>query len=217
MYRILTRYFDGVSRAQFRKDLDQKNWVILLERDDRTLAGFSTLLCYGAEHEGERLTVIYSGDTIVDRAAWGSSALPRAWIQTVLGLERAEGAERLIWLLIVSGFRTYRFLPVFFREFFPSFDRSASPGTGALVAKLARERFGSDYDAARGVVHFTNPQRLCPELAQIPQRRRSSPHVKFFERRNPGHAAGDELVCLAELSETNLTRAGRRMLGGGLT
>ena len=217
MYRILTRYFDGVDRAQFRKDLDEKNWVILLEQDDGTLAGFSTLLLYGAEHEGERLTVVYSGDTIVDRAAWGSSALPRVWIKTVLGLERAEGAERLIWLLIVSGFRTYRFLPVFFRQFFPCFDRSASPGTVALVAKLARERFGSDYSASRGVVHFTNPQRLCPELAQIPQGRRSSPHVEFFERRNPGHAAGDELVCLAELSEANLTRAGRRMLGGGLT
>jgi hypothetical protein len=30
--------------------------------------------------------------------------------------------------------------------------------------------------------------------------------------RNPGHADGDELVCLAELSDANLTAAGRRMV-----
>jgi hypothetical protein len=29
---------------------------------------------------------------------------------------------------------------------------------------------------------------------------------------NPGHAAGEELACLAELSRANLTRAGLRMI-----
>jgi len=40
------------------------------------------------------------------------------------------------------------------------------------------------------------------------------PHVAFFVRRNPGHARGDELACLCELNESNLTRAGRRMVFG---
>jgi hypothetical protein len=30
-------------------------------------------------------------------------------------------------------------------------------------------------------------------------------YVAFFLSRNPGHAAGDELVCLTELSPANLT------------
>jgi hypothetical protein len=38
--------------------------------------------------------------------------------------------------------------------------------------------------------------------------------VAFFAARNPGHAAGDELVSLCEIGEANLTPAGRRMVGG---
>ena len=48
-------------------------------------------------------------------------------------------------------------------------------------------------------------------LAGIPAGRMLDPHISFFARRNPGYHAGDELVCLCELSETNLTPAGRRM------
>jgi len=214
MYEILARHFTGIERAQFLKDLDEKNRVILVEHNDGQLVGFSTLLVYETEHEGERLSIVYSGDTIVDRSVWGSNALARAWLRTVFGLEKTSGSHRLLWLLIVSGFRTYRFLPVFFQEFHPRYDRPASANTQALVERLARERFGNEYDAKRGIVRLTRPQRLLPDLAQIPESRLKSPHIAFFERMNPGHASGDELVCLAELSPANLTSASHRMLSG---
>jgi hypothetical protein len=212
MYALLARHFEGVERAQFAKDLDEKSWVILLDAPDGRLAGFSTLLAYDTEHAGERLAVICSGDTIVDREHWGSSALPRAWIETVLALPRSASASRLVWLLIVSGFRTYRFLPVFFQSFYPCHRAPAPPGTQDLIRALASQRFGRRYDPHAGVVRFAHPQRLRPELARIPDGRRASPHVSFFERANPGHAAGDELVCFTELAPGNLTRAGLRML-----
>jgi hypothetical protein len=215
MYEILARHFTGVERAQFLKDLDEKNRVILVEREDGQLVGFSTLLLYETEHVGEKLSIVYSGDTIVDRSVWGSNALARAWLRTIFGLEKTAGSNRLLWLLIVSGFRTYRFLPVFFREFYPRYDRPASANTQVLVEQLARERFGQDYDAQRGIVRLTRPQCLLPDLAQIPEGRLKSPHIAFFERMNPDHISGDELVCFTELSPTNLTRASRRMLTGG--
>jgi hypothetical protein len=215
MYEILVRHFTGIERAQFLKDLDEKNRVILVEREDGQLVGFSTLLLYETEQVGEKLSIVYSGDTIVDRSVWGSNALPRAWLRTIFGLEKTPGSNRLLWLLIVSGFRTYRFLPVFFREFYPRYDRPASANTQVLVERLARERFGQDYDAQRGIVRLTRPQRLLPDLAQIPEGRLKNPHIAFFEHTNPGHTRGDELVCLAELSPANLTRASRRMLTGG--
>ncbi len=215
MYGILSRHFAGVDRARFQKDLDEKNQVVLLEDGQHRLQGFSTLLFYETEHEGEPLSVVYSGDTIVDRGAWGSSALFRTWIRAVQELHGEQGRGRLLWLLIVSGFRTYRMLPVFFREFFPRYDRPASVATRSLVDHLARERFGTLYDPESGHVRFEAPQCLAPELAEIPEKRRLDPHVAFFEQRNPDHARGCELVCLAELSDANLSRAGRRMLADG--
>ena len=49
---------------------------------------------------------------------------------------------------------------------------------------------------------------------QAPERLQSDPHVAFFAARNPGHERGDELVCLCELGDDNLTPAGRRMVYG---
>jgi hypothetical protein len=216
MLAILDRHFDGVEAAQFDADLAEKNWVILLEREDGQLAGFSTLLLYSTEHEGEDLTIVYSGDTIVDRDSWGSTALPRTWIQSVLGLSASLGAQKVLWLLIVSGFRTYRFLPLFFDSFFPRCD-GAPAAQAALAARLAHERFGARYCPARGTVRLARPQRLKPGLVELPEGRQRNPHVAFFARANPRHAAGEELVCLTELSQSNMTRAGRRMLGWGAT
>jgi hypothetical protein len=64
------------------------------------------------------------------------------------------------------------------------------------------------------VVRFAAPQRLRDALAVVPDGKRRDAHVEFFLARNPGHAAGDELVCLAALGDENFTAAGARMVRG---
>jgi hypothetical protein len=211
MFRVLAQHFEGVTPEQFARDLAEKNLALLLERQG-TLVGFSTLLAYSTTIDNEPVNVIYSGDTIVTPAAWGSTALPRAWVAGVESLRATLPPGRCFWLLLTSGFRTYRFLPVFWREFFPRFDAATPPDQQRWLNQLARERFGARFDADAGLVRFAHPQRLRPALREIPSFRESDRHVTFFLSRNPGHANGDELVCLAELCPENLTRAGRRMM-----
>lgn len=132
MHALLESFFDGIGERRFRADLEEKNWVVLLEREDGRLAGFSTLLLYGERWAGRRITVVCSGDTIVEPPAWGAALLPRAWVRAVRALHARRGTGPLWWLLIVSGFRTYRFLPVFCREYFP-----AAEGTADIPARRA--------------------------------------------------------------------------------
>ena len=212
MFGLLADHFAGVTREQFARDLAEKNRVILLMRAGQ-LVGFSTLLAYASSFEGETINVIYSGDTIVAPEAWGTTALPRAWVNAVEELRTGLPDARCFWLLLTSGFRTYRFLPVFWRDFSPRFDRVTSPERRRLLEHLARERFGEQFDAISGIVRFRQPQRLQNGLSQIAVGRTDNPHIAFFLTRNPGHADGDELVCLTELRPENLTAAGRRMAG----
>ncbi len=213
MHALLDAHFIGVSREQFEADLAEKNWVILLEKEGE-LVGFSTLLAYETSFRGQPLSVVYSGDTIVAPHAWGSAALPRTWIASVNRLRRYYPHGRYYWLLITSGFRTYRFLPLFWREFQPRHDAVLSVHDAAMLDHLARERFGSAYDAKTGVVCFPHPQQLRDGLSGIPEERLSDPHIAFFASHNPGHERGDELVCLCEVCDENLTAAGRRMVYG---
>jgi len=212
MFALLDGHFAGVTRDQFAADLAEKSHVILLETAGR-LVGFSTLLVYETVHRGDTVTVVYSGDTIVAPEAWQSPVLARAWIATVNDLRRDHSRGRFYWLLLTSGFRTYRFLPVFWREFYPGYRQATPPARQDLLDHLASEKFGQAYDPVRGVVLFSRPQRLRPELATLPAGRVTDPHVAFFLARNPGHLDGDELVCVTELIESNLTAAGRRMVG----
>jgi hypothetical protein len=210
MFGLLTQHFDGVTPEQFARDLAEKNLALLLERED-ALVGFSTLQAYTTTFEGETINVIYSGDTIVTPGAWGTTALPRAWVAGVDALRAKLPPARCFWLLLTSGFRTYRFLPVFWREFFPRFDAVMPETSQRMLDQLAKERFGNQFDFESGVARFTNPQCLKDGLEQIPEGRERDPHISFFISHNPGHANGDELVCLTELCPKNLTAAGRRM------
>jgi hypothetical protein len=211
MFQLLSEHFEGVTAEQFARDLAEKKLALLLQREGR-LVGFSTLLAYTKVFEGETIHVIYSGDTIVAPEAWGTTALPRAWVAGVDRLRASLPLGRCFWLLLTSGFRTYRFLPVFWREFFPRFDVSTPADTQRLLNQLAAEHFAGQFDKAAGVVKFHNPQRLRNGLKEIPAGRENDPHIAFYLAQNPGHANGDELVCLTELCHENLTAAGRRMM-----
>jgi hypothetical protein len=211
MFRLLTGHFAGVERATFEADLAEKRCAILLEDADGGLRGFSTMLLYSTEVPDRTISVVYSGDTIVDRPWWGSPALPRTWIRAVRQLAPQAAGHDLYWLLLTSGYRTYRFLPVFFRSFYPRYDESDREALGPLLDVVARERFGGRYDPADGIVRFARPQMLAPALLELPAGRTLDPHIAYFLMRNPGHVRGDELACLTKIGDDNLTAAGRRM------
>ena len=208
MLALLAGHFQGVTPERFAADLGEKDWTLLLE-DEGGLRGFSTLQIY----ETAGLTVVYSGDTIVERGAWATAALPKSWIAAVRALRDRHPRGPLYWLLLPSCFRTYRFLPVFWREFWPRHDAPTPTEVQTLMDFLADQRFGSLYQ--EGIVCFPEPQVLREGLDEVPEGRLADPHVAFFLERNPGWIRGDELVCLTEIAEGNLTPAGRRMWRSG--
>jgi hypothetical protein len=212
MYDLLVEHFDGVTEATFVRDLAEKNWVVLVEDDAGQLCGFSTLLYYRTVYRGRTIGVVCSGDTIVRQEARLSRALLVAWINSALWLARDLNPGDLYWLLISSGYRTYRCLPVAFREYFPACAGVAPLGLSQLADHLARQRWGDAYDPAAGLVRFAEPQRLRAEVSPLTNRLLQDCHISFFTQLNPGHRAGDELVCLTPLAMENLTSVGRRLL-----
>lgn len=216
MFKLFSEHFHTACYDVFHHDLHQKNWVLqLYEEKSNIIKGFSTILLYSTDFAGEKISVIYSGDTIVHPDAWSSSTLSKSWIASIHQLRSLHSPdntpEKLYWLLISSGYRSYRFLPLFWQEFYPRYDQPTPKHISALINAIASSQFGENYDVNKGVVCFPHPQVLTEKLNGIPPERLQDPHINFFQQRNPGHIYGDELVCLTEICETNLTSAGRRM------
>ena len=116
MFQLLAAQFEGVRLEIFLADLEAKNWVLLMEDEAGVVKGFTTLLHYRTTRRGQPIQVVYSGDTVVDPSAAGTSVLWRSWLGAVNQL-RGDDTAPLYWLLIVSGFRTYRFMSIFWRQF----------------------------------------------------------------------------------------------------
>jgi len=204
MYALFESYFAGTARARFESDLAEKDGVILLRDRDR-ICGFSTFKWID---DGD-IVAFFSGDTIVDREYWGETVLSRMWAK--IAFAKADQTDRKVyWFLISSGYKTWRFLPVFFREFYPNPETPTPVPVQALIDNLGAHKFGDEY--ANGIVRFRNATPLRRGVAEITEERLRDPLIAFFARANPGHASGDELACLTEVSRANLTRVGQRML-----
>jgi hypothetical protein len=212
MYCLLTKHYVNVTPAQFGSDLAEKEWAILLRDSAGTIQGFSTLMRLRIAVAGEPVVAFFSGDTIIAPAHWGQSTLARLWAQHVFGLAATIHDASVYWFLISAGYKTYRFLSVFFRVFYPTCARPTPPHIQHILDTLAFHKFPTEYDPTSGIVRLRATTPLRAGIADVTPQRLHDPHVAFFVAANPGYAQGDELACIAEISPHNLTAAGRRMV-----
>lgn len=213
MYALMRAYFADVGRRSFEEDLYEKPWVLLLrDRDVGTIHGFSTLCLMEETVQATPVSAIFSGDTIIDRPYWGSLEMERVWLHFVFARIAEHPQRRWFWFLICKGYRTYRFLPVFFHHYYPS--PEATPGfERAVLRQLGRQRFADRFNPRTSVIRCPDDYRLRPGVGDIGPRELQDSRIAFFQRCNPGWAAGDELACLAEISLDNLKGMAHRLLG----
>jgi hypothetical protein len=211
MFSVFRENFEQTSLEVFHRDLNNKDWVILIRDEQNHIEGFSTLALYETEFESRKLSVVYSGDTIIRPEYWGTPQLPSTWIKTVLE-KSANMQQPLYWLLISSGYKTYRFLSVFYKVFYPHYTCPTPPHIQSLMHHLAAQRFGDDYIPELGVVRFkVGATPLRDGVAEVTDERLHDPHVAHYIKMNPHHEQGDELVCITQVHPDNFTPAGRRM------
>ena len=215
MFDLFARYYDDVSISRFSDDLVEKDGVILLHDKSGRLRGFSSYLVFEQDMDDQPCRFIFSGDTIIDHRFWGDHALAFAWLRLTGTIKRQQSDVPLYWFLIVKGYRTYRYLPVFAKEFYPSCRAPTPAHIHRIIDKLAISRFGPQYDSRAGVVRFAKPQgRLKPRWLAPPPQKATDPDISFFLQSNPGHDRGDELVCISELSQENMPPLAARVFSG---
>lgn len=216
MFALYRQYYGGTSEALFFGDLADKQYAVMLRDGDGTLQGFSSIKVWQEDFAGKTFRVMYSGDTIVHQDHWGQQALAFTWIHFSGALKSQAPEIPLYWFLLVKGHRTYRYLKAFYRVFYPAYNRATPPEAKALVDYLAGEKFGAFYDALTGVVRFPESRgHLKAGWAEIPDKDKRRPDVRFFLERNPGYVRGDELVCLTELSRANQAPLAARLFDAG--
>lgn len=201
IYSLFRTAFSAV-REGFESDLREKQYVLRVH-DGAGLSAFSTLRIFRPEH-GVRL--FFSGDTFASPRCRQGRSLPTLWARFVYQEIQPEPDTEDYWLLLCSGYRTYRILPTFFREYAPS--PEGCPHLEERLQRWSQTLFPGRYRDGVVMPRYPTPL-LSPEP---PSRLVEDEAVRFFQARNPGHRRGDELVCLAPLELSNLGPVGRRLL-----
>jgi len=214
MYQLMVRTYVNMRRDRFEADLDAKQWAIVVRSpESRRLVGFSTQVMLETRIDGEQVHALYSGDTVVDREHWGDPALASTWGNFSLELIDRYRAGQLYWLLTSKGFRTYRYLPLFFRSYFPRPGRPTPAWERSLIDAFGQNIAADSYFPHSQIIRAApGKDHVRPDIAEPGQRRSTDPHVRFFVERNPEYSRGDELCCLAPLTRENFTRAAYRVM-----
>ena len=221
MWQLFECYYVQVTRQQFDHDLAEKSHVVLLrDRGSCQLRGFSTLQLLQRRVQGRPVVVIFSGDTIVARECWGQTRLQRAFLSYVMRAKLAHPWTPVYWLLISKGYKTYLLLTRNFPEHWPRHDRPTPSWQSALLDDVARHKYGAAWLPERGILHFDHcAGALREQVAPISDEQLKFPDIRFFNERNPDHAAGDELCCLGRVNHRlwtyYMTKLARRALGLG--
>ena len=211
MHQLMAAHYEEVTAERFNEDLSRKDEVILLLDSAGVIRGFTTIAWNpaGFQSEGD---ILFSGDTIIDRACWGTQELVKAFCRRA-GEWRRIHDRRLFWFLISKGHRTYLYLPLFARHFHPHPDQ-VEPEMSALASKVAGALFGDAWKCDEGVIRFPASQGHLRE--ELVVERGCNPWVRFFNESNPGHIHGEELVCITEMVEGNLRRVALQAFKEGM-
>jgi hypothetical protein len=209
MYSLMDQFYTNMARSVFLRDLSHKHKVILGFDDSDNLVGFSTQQIIEVETSpGVMVQGVFSGDTIIHRDHWGSSAPFKTFLSYFL-----DYGENFYWFLISKGYKTYRTLPVFFKEFYPGVGRTVPEREQAIMHAYARQLYDDDYNPNSGVIEYRTPKDFLRDgVAEIEGRALHNPDVIFFTQANPLWKRGNDLVCIVRLCRENLLDRAKRLV-----
>lgn len=212
MFELLARYYDGVERDVFRKDLDGKQHLIRMFDQHGVICGFSTLQRLWVEHGGRKVLVVFSGDTVIDEECWGQKALQNYFTRYLIQTWLERPFQPLYWFLISKGFKTYLLMRHNFASW-PNHRQEMPAEVSAVLDAAARAKYPEAYDPARGLIVAPRDeaaQTVKESFRDLTEEELADPEIRYFVKRNPDHDLGDELCCLARVRLRELTWIGTK-------
>lgn len=200
MWDLFSKYYDDISQDKFLDDLSNKQKVLIFKYNG-IVKGFSTLIVYPIEFRGKKIRVLFTGDTIKDRAFWGDKTMNHGFSKFLMQEWLANPLTPFYWFLISKGYKTYLFATKNLIQFWPRYDQQTPDSVTALIRHLAIERYGDAYVEGRGVLKFSEKMgKLLADVAPLTESEMAIPEISYFVEKNPGHAEGDELCCVGKIN-----------------
>ncbi|MFK7825757.1 MAG: hypothetical protein AB8G05_16510 [Oligoflexales bacterium] len=197
MFYIFQKYYDCISFDKFVRDLQNKTHVIFLF-DHLKLIGFSTAhLGQSPKYKG---TVIFSGDTVVERKYWGQKILQKAFYQLLFKAIIKSPFRPVYWMLMSKGYKTYLLMRKNFPRSYPNFYESTPYQLEEIKNCFYKDHYGIFFQKNQSIIAFDSSKgQLKQGIAQASEADCLNPEINFFTAKNPKASLGEELACIAHI------------------
>lgn len=199
MYALMTEFYDNMDEDVFRRDFSDKDYCLVLY-DEEALVGFTTQKVMSVTVNGREIHGMFSGDTIIHKDHWGELELFKVWAN--FWFDYAEKYEEFYWFLICKGYKTYRILPAFWKEFYPNRNTDTPEYEQKIIDAYASLLYPEEYNKDTGVIEYKHVKdKLRSGVADVDSHRIKNKDIAFFCNKNPGHVSGNDLACLARIDK----------------
>ena len=205
-WTVTDRYVE-TSRDIYERKLKALPEVGLWRTRDGALIGLVSLDVYRITWDGRESIIFFTSSVVIDAAYRGRNLVVRTGLRMVAREKLRRPWLPAYWFFDTFSYKSYLLLPRYFRVFWPRRERGTPGDVEAFIDNLAKRRYGDDWIPDRGIVRRSGTKRLRGGTAPVDSAALVDPDVRFFESRNPGHAEGDMLVCLAPLTLANIVGA----------
>lgn len=208
MHKLMNTCYTGLSRENFKRDLEGKSHVIVInETVGGKIVGFSTLKTFSFQIDGIKSIGVFSGDTVVAKQYWGNVALQIAFLKHLCTLKWKNRDKKIYWFLISKGYKTFLLMANNFSNYYPSKDTPTPEPIAKAMNEVYQQLFPGRWQNTTGIIKHGEEDYALTEGVAAPSQRlhETNENVKFFVENNPGWEEGDELACMAEMSYSVLT------------
>lgn len=203
IWAVTDRYVE-TDRGSYETKLRALPEVGLWRTRSGVLVGLVSLDVYRVEWNARTCVIFFTSSVVIDERFRGRDLVLRTGLRAFVREKLRRPWQPAFWFFDTFSYKSYLILPRNLVTFWPRHDRATPPSVAQLIDYLATRRYGDAWSPVNGVVHSSGHKRLRAATAPIDDAHRIDPAVRFFETANPGHAAGDMLVCLVPLSLRNL-------------
>lgn len=214
MFSLMDKYYDNMLWNNFTRDLNDKDYVIVVFNENREIKGFSTAKLMALDVDNTTVYGVFSGDTISDIADTKSNCsveLVKYILNFFLLLSKRYKDDLFYSFLISKGYRTYRLLQ-YFKEFYPCYNKT-TPDFEQKIIDTFGKSYSVNYNPQDGVIYSDeNKDRLKKSVLKIESKHMKNPHIKYFVERNPHWDYGNELVCITRLNFDNLRNVTNKII-----
>lgn len=199
MHALFEAHYACSPLSTFLDDLSRKDGAFVVRHQKtQEIIGFSTLGIYQFQMGGRTVKGLFSGDTIIERAHWGSRSLQSAFARKLFVEACKSPLMPQYWLLISKGYKTFLLMARNFPEFHPRRGQH-QPELATLVVDYCEALFPGKLNRQTMLLEFgEDANRLKDDVAVITdEMRQRDADIRFFEALNPTWQQGTELPCIA--------------------